>query len=38
MFGGALGGYFGMRTAVRLADRKGTLNKIFAALIFVVAI
>ncbi|MCX7318955.1 MAG: sulfite exporter TauE/SafE family protein [Hyphomicrobiales bacterium] len=38
IIGGAIGGYFGMKSAVRLADRKGALNKIFACLIFVVAV
>jgi uncharacterized membrane protein YfcA len=35
--GGVAGGAIGMRAAVRLAVRKGTLNRIFAAVIFAVA-
>lgn len=35
--GGLLGGWFGMRTACRLAGHKGTLNRIFAAVVFAVA-
>lgn len=35
--GGAVGGFFGMKLALRLADRKGVLNKIFATMIFAVA-
>ena len=36
--GGVVGGLFGARLAKRLSDRKGALNSVFAALIFVVAI
>ena len=35
--GGVAGGTLGMRSAVRLADRKGTLTLIFASVIFAVA-
>lgn len=35
--GGALAGLLGMRAAARLAEHKGTLNRVFAAVIFVVA-
>jgi uncharacterized membrane protein YfcA len=34
--GGGVGGYFGMRAAVRLAEQKRTLTYIFAAVIFMV--
>jgi uncharacterized membrane protein YfcA len=37
ILGGAFGGFFGMKVALRLADKKGVLNKIFSTLIFVVA-
>jgi uncharacterized membrane protein YfcA len=36
--GGVLGGLLGARSATSLADRKGALNTVFAAMIFVVAI
>ncbi len=36
--GGAIGGVLGTRTATRLADRKGLLNLVLAALIVVVAL
>ncbi|SFI57538.1 sulfite exporter TauE/SafE family protein [Bradyrhizobium sp. cf659] len=36
--GGVLGGLFGARSASSLAERKGALNTVFAALIFAVAI
>ncbi|OAF12736.1 sulfite exporter TauE/SafE family protein [Bradyrhizobium neotropicale] len=36
--GGVLGGLFGARSASLLAERKGALNTVFAALIFAVAI
>nr|WP_278521119.1 hypothetical protein [Brucella anthropi] len=32
------GGFFGKRIAVRLAIRRGTLNTLFAVLIYIVAI
>jgi len=35
--GGVVGGAFGMRLAVRLAARRGTLTKVFAAVLFAVA-
>jgi uncharacterized membrane protein YfcA len=35
--GGAAGGLIGMRLALKLSRRRGTLNRIFAGLIFVVA-
>ncbi len=35
--GGAVGGAFGMRLAVGMADRKGVLTRVFAGVIFVVA-
>jgi len=38
IFGGVLGGLFGARSASSLAERKGALNTVFAALIFAVAI
>lgn len=37
ILGGAVGGFLGMKLALRLADKKGVLNKIFATLIFAVA-
>lgn len=36
--GGVVGGLFGSRLAKHLSDKKGALNSVFAALIFVVAI
>jgi len=36
--GGVVGGLFGSRLARHLSDKKGALNSVFAALIFVVAI
>jgi uncharacterized protein len=36
--GGVLGGFLGTRSANSLADRKGALNTVFAALVFAVAI
>lgn len=36
--GGAVGSLFGTRLATRLADRKGALNTVLAALIVVVAL
>ena len=36
--GGVLGGLFGMRLALRLSGRRATLNRIFAGLVFVVAL
>jgi uncharacterized membrane protein YfcA len=36
--GGVLGGLLGVRSAKTLADRKGALNAVFAALIFAVAV
>ena len=36
--GGILGGLLGTRSATFLADRKGALNTVFAALIFAVAV
>jgi len=36
--GGVVGGMFGMRLAIRLAPRRAALNRIFAGLVFVVAI
>ena len=38
ILGGILGGLFGSRSAKMLAARKGTLNMVFAALIFAVAV
>ena len=35
--GGALGGYFGMRAAIRLAERKRVLTYFFVAIVFAVA-
>ncbi len=37
ILGGVAGGTLGMRLAVRLADRKGTLTRVFACVIFAVA-
>ena len=37
ILGGAVGGLLGMKLALRLSDKKGVLNKIFATLIFAVA-
>lgn len=36
--GGVVGGFFGMRLAVKLADQRGLLVKLFAVVLFVVAI
>jgi uncharacterized membrane protein YfcA len=36
--GGAVGGFFGMKAAVRLGERKRVLNYVFSALIFTVAV
>ncbi|MDH0126840.1 sulfite exporter TauE/SafE family protein [Brucella anthropi] len=38
IIGGIAGGFFGKRIAVRLAIRRGTLNTLFAVLIYIVAI
>lgn len=35
--GGVVGGFAGMRAAVKLSDRKGALTRIFAAVLFAVA-
>jgi hypothetical protein len=35
--GGAIGGLIGMKTAVKLASHRGTLNLLFAGMLFVVA-
>jgi uncharacterized membrane protein YfcA len=35
--GGVLGGWLGMQLALRLADQKNTLNRVFAGIIFAVA-
>jgi uncharacterized protein len=38
ILGGAAGGFFGMRAAVRLGEHKRVLNYVFSAIIFSVAL